>query len=179
MAVADLFHHLHIEECPLMNPLRFEQSSLLFEQRFPTRELCLDCLNCLFQTRPRHNEMAFRINSEPLEHVVLIACQRIKLTELVDLITPQFDTQPNALVRRMDLNGIAPNPKRSALEIEVVALVEDFDELCENFAPRDPLALLEHEQHAVIRIGRSQAINTGDGCDDHHISALEQGPSRG
>src|SRR5215467_10120743 len=100
-----------------MNPLRFEQSALLFEQCFPTCKLGLDCVNRLFQTRPRHDEMAFRINSEPVEHLVLIACQRIKRAELVYFVTPHFDTKPDAFVRRMDLNGIAANPKCSAFEV--------------------------------------------------------------
>ncbi len=36
VAVADFLDHLHIEQRPLMDTLRFEQSALLFEQEFPS-----------------------------------------------------------------------------------------------------------------------------------------------
>ena len=73
MAVANLFHHLHIEKGSLMNPLRFKQASLLLEQTLPTTKLCLDRFDSLLDARPRHNEMALWIDGEAIEYAQFVA----------------------------------------------------------------------------------------------------------
>ena len=39
---------------------------------------------------------------------------------------------------------------------------------------RDGLALFEHEHHAVVRFGRADAVDAGDGGDDDDVAALEE-----
>ena len=40
---------------------------------------------------------------------------------------------------------------------------------------RSVLALFEHDQHAVIGLGRADAVDAGDGGDDDDVAALEEG----
>src|SRR5260370_29037662 len=134
VAIADFLHHLNIEKCSLMNRLRFQQTALLLEQRFPPAKLSLDRFDGLFQPGPRHDEMAFRINRQPIEHMQFVAGERIERTELVDLIAPQLDSESKTLIRRMHLDRVAANAGCSAPEIEVIPLVQDIDQLCKNVA---------------------------------------------
>ena len=44
---------------------------------------------------------------------------------------------------------------------------------------RDLLPFLQHEQHAVVRLRRTQAVDAAHAGDDHAIAALEQRSGRG
>jgi hypothetical protein len=49
------------------------------------------------------------------------------------------------------------------LEIGVVAVVEDLHQLGDSdLVARDALALFQHEQHAVVGLGRAQAVDAAD-----------------
>ena len=100
--------------------------------------------------------MALRIYRETVEDAQLVAGQRIERAQLIDFVAPELDTEPNIFVCRMDLDRVSAHPKRSALEIEIIPLVENLDQLGEDVAPQNPLALFEHEQHAVIRFRRTK-----------------------
>ena len=39
---------------------------------------------------------------------------------------------------------------------------------------RDGIAFFEHEHHAVVRLGRADAVDAGDGGDDDDVAALEE-----
>ena len=136
VAVADFLDHLHVEQRALMDALRFEQPALLFEQSFPALQFVLDRLNGLLEPRPRHDEVALRINGQTIEHCDFVAGQRIECAELIDFVAPELDAKADVFVSRMDFDRVAAHAKRSALEIEIVALVENLDQLGENVAPR-------------------------------------------
>ena len=156
-----------------MDALRFEQAALLFQQCFPTCKLGLDSLDGLFEARPRHHEMALRIYGKPIEHMPFIAGQGVERAQFIHFVAPQLDSKTDTLVRRMNFNCVATNPKRSASEIQIVALVKNLDELRQDLAARNMLAFFKHEQHAVIRFRRSQAVDTRHGCNDHNIPPLK------
>src|SRR2546426_1664216 len=128
VAVADLLHHFHIEQRSLMHALRFKQAALLLEQCFPSGKLALDRLHSLLDPWPRHDEMTFRINRQAIEHVQFVAGERVECAELVDLITPQLDSESKVFIRRMYLDRVAAHAECSAPEIEVVPLVKNLDE---------------------------------------------------
>ena len=135
MAVANLFHHLHIEKRSLVNPLRFKQASLPFEQRLPTGKLGLDRFDRLLDPRPRHDEMTLGINGKAIEHAQFIAGQRIKRAELINLISPELNSESDVLVCRMHLDRVPADTERAAPEVEVVAFVENLNKLRQNIAP--------------------------------------------
>src|SRR5947208_14767040 len=135
MAVANLFHHLQIEKRSLVDPLRFKQASLPFEQRLPTGKLGLDRFDGLLDPRPRHDEMALGINGEAIEHAQFIAGQRIKRAELINLISPQLNSESDALVCRMHLDRVPADTERSAPDVDVVAFVDTPNKLRKNTPP--------------------------------------------
>ena len=64
--------------------------------------------------------------------------------------------------------------KRAAPEVAVVALVEDVDQPRDDLLARDLLAFFEHQQHAVVGFGRTEAVDAADAGDDDAVAALEQ-----
>jgi hypothetical protein len=82
-------------------------------------------------------------------------------------------------VRGEDLDDVAARAERAAVEVLVVALVEDLDELHEDRAALDLLARLEPEQHVVVRLRAAEAVDAGHARDDDHVVPLEQRARRG
>ena len=80
--------------------------------------------------------------------------------------------------RRIDLDDVAADAEGAAGEVVVVALVLDFDELAQDLVAVDALAALERQHHAVIGLGRAQAVDARDAGDDDDVAALEQRPRR-
>ena len=85
-----------------------------------------------------------------------------------------LDAHGEIVVGRIDFDHVAADAERAAAEI-FAALVLNLDQLAQDRFARDGLALLEHQQHAVIRFGRAEAVDAGDGGDDDDVAALEQG----
>ena len=79
-------------------------------------------------------------------------------------------------VRRIDLDDVAADAERAAAEVVVVALVLDLDQLAEDLLAADPLAALERQQHAVVRLGRAEAVDARHAGDDDDVAALEERP---
>jgi hypothetical protein len=88
------------------------------------------------------------------------------------------DAQRELLVRRVDLDDVAPHPERAAPELVVVALVLDLDELAQDLVALDALPLLERQHQPVVRVGRAQAVDARHAGDDDDIAAFEQRPGR-
>ena len=96
------------------------------------------------------------------------------VTQLVDLVAEQPDAQRRLLVRRIHLDDVAAHAERAAAELVVVALVLDLDELAEDLVAIHPLPALERQQHAVVRLGRAQAVDARHAGDDDDVAALEE-----
>src|SRR5207302_1727867 len=107
-----------------------------------------------------------------------LAGERIERRQLVDVVAEQLDAEPRLLVRRVDLDDVAADAERAAPEIMVVALVLDLDELAQNLVAADPLPALERQQHAVVRLGRAEAVDARHAGDDDDVAALEERPRR-
>ena len=88
-----------------------------------------------------------------------LAGQRVEGNQLVDLVAEQLDTQRLVLVRRIDFDDVAANAEGAAGEVVVVPLVLDFDELAQDLVAVDALAALERQHHAVIGLGRTEAVD--------------------
>src|SRR5687767_10360524 len=105
VAIADFFHHFEIEERPLMDALRFQQPSLVFEQRFPAFEFLLDRLDSTNDSGTRHDEVALGIHGQTLQLARFIASQWIERGKLIDLIAPELDAEANIFVSRKNFDG--------------------------------------------------------------------------
>src|SRR5215471_1544247 len=133
-----------------MNALRFKQPALLLEQHFPASKFRFDGIHRLFNAWARHDEVAFRINSQSVEDFVFVTGKGIERAHLIDFIAPELDSETDVFISRMNFDRIAANAECSPTEIEIVALVKNFDQLRKNLTASDVLAPFEHEQHAVI-----------------------------
>jgi hypothetical protein len=89
-----------------------------------------------------------------------LAGQRIECDELVDLIAEQVDPDRVLFVRGEHLDGVAAHPERAASEIVVVPFVLNLHELSQDLLTPDPLPPRQRQQHPVIRLGRSEAVDT-------------------
>ena len=85
---------------------------------------------------------------------------------------------PVSSYRRVDLDDVAADAEGAAPELEIVALVLDLDQLAQDLLAPDALSALERQQHSVVGLGRTQAVNARDTGDDDDVAALEQGPGR-
>ena len=174
MAVAHGLDHLQVVHGALVNPLRFHQVALLFLFCFPPREFCPDRLDRL---RPRlrlHHVMRLGIDGQA--HILLLhgAEQRIDLRKRFDFVSPQLDAIRHVVVGGENFDHVAAHAKRSAPEVAVGALVENLDQLAGNVLALDLLALLQEKQHAVIRLGRAQAVNATHRSHDQAVAPLKQ-----
>ena len=118
--------------------------------------------------------MGLRIDRQALVGLLHGAEQRIDLREVLDLVAPEFDAVGIVVVGGEHLDDVAANAKSAALEIGVVAFVKDLYELGDNLIARNVLPLFQHEQHAVVGLGRSQTVDATDARNDHAIAALEE-----
>ena len=174
VAVADLANHLEIEHRALVQPLRFEQLPFALELRAPLDQLRLDGLDRLLQPRARRDEVRLRIHRHAIVAAERLAGQRIERHQLVDLVAEEPDAQRRFLVRRIHLDDVAAHAERAAAELVIVALVLDLDELAQDLVAIHPLAALERQQHAVVRLGRAQAVDARHAGDDDDVAALEE-----
>src|SRR5262245_2657595 len=160
VAVADLPNHFQIEHRALVEPLRLEQLPFRFEQAAIPRELLLNRLHRLLGPIARGHEVRLRIDRNLVETTNDLAGQRVEPGELVYLVAKQSDAQRVLFVRRHDLDDVAANAERAAPEFGVVALVLNFNQLAEDLIPPDPLAHLKRQQHPVVRLRRSETVDT-------------------
>ena len=76
--------------------------------------------------------MRLRIDRQPRVLLLDGPEERIDLRQRVDLVAEQLDPIGVLIVRRVDLDDVASHAERPALEVDVVAFVQDLDQ-----PPRD------------------------------------------
>src|SRR6202041_2634761 len=104
------------------------------------------------------------------------AGERIDFANGFDLAAPEFDTNGEIVIGRIDFDRIAANAEGAATEI-FAAFILDFDELAENRFAGDAVSFFEHEHHAVVGLRGADAVDAGDRGDYDDVAALEQGAS--
>jgi hypothetical protein len=75
----------------------------------------------------------------------------------------------------MNLDGVATHAKRAAAQI-LAALVLNLHKAPQQRLARGALAWLDHHQHAVVGLGRTQTVDAGDRRYDDHVAPLEDRP---
>ncbi len=94
----------------------------------------------------------------------------------VHLVAKELDAQALVLRRRRkDLHHVAPHPEGPAVKVGIVSLVLDLHQLLQDGLAPDLHAFFQIQQHAVVHLGRAQAINAGDRRHDDDVIPLEQG----
>ena len=100
--------------------------------------------------------------------------ERIDLGERVDLVAEELDAVGVFVVGGVDLDDVAADAEGAAAEVDVVAVVEDFDQAAGDVFALDLLAAFEQQQHAVVGLGRAEAVDAADGGDDDAVAAFEE-----
>ena len=118
--------------------------------------------------------MRLGIDGEPQIGLLHLAGERIDLLQRFDLIAPQADAIGEIVVGGEYFDDVAADTERPALEIALIALIEDVDQARGDLLPRDLLPLFEHQQHSVVGFRRSQAVDATDARDDDAVAALKQ-----
>ena len=174
-AGAGRFHHFQIVDRALLEPLRFEQAAGGIELVEALAQLHLDAGDRLQQCRPRRHIVRVGVDFDEFQLVGLLAGERIELLDRFDFVAEQRHA-PGAIliVRGENLDRIAADPERAAIEIAGGALVLQCDQVGQQCALIEPLALLERERHRRISLDRADAVDAGHRSDDDHIVALEQ-----
>ena len=178
VAVADLPDHLEIEHRALVQPLRLEHPSLVLEEVAALGQLGLDRLGGVLEPIAGGDEVRLRVDGDALVAAQRLAGDRIEGGQLVHLVAEQPDPHRRLVVGRVHLDDVAAHPEGATPELEVVAFVEDFDQLAQQVVARGALALFERQHQAVVGLGRAQAVDAADAGDDDDVAALEQRPRR-
>ena len=135
--------HLQIEVGALLQPLRFQQFALGDQLLQPLGKLVTDRLGRLLERRAGRHIVAVGVDLHIVEARDLLAGQRVKLDDLLDLVAEEDDAPGRVLiVGREDFEIVAAHPEIAAVEGSIVALVLERDELAHDLGLIDALALL-------------------------------------
>ncbi len=123
--------------------------------------------------------VGFGVDGEAAVALLDGAEEGVDLGEGIDFVAEELDAEGGLVVGGVDLDDVAADAKGSAAEVDVVALVEDFDEAAGDVFALDALTFFEQEEHAVVGFGAAEAVDAGDGGDDDGVAALEEGAGGG
>ena len=174
VAVSDRLDHFQVIHRALVHALRFHHSALLFQFRFPPGQLFANGLNRAGSGFRLHNIMSLRIDRQA--HIFLLHCakQRIDLRERLDFVSPEFHAVGHVVVSGKNLDYVSAHTVRSAAELAVGTLVENFNELAGDVLALDLLALFQEQQHSVIGFRRAQAVDAAHRSDNQAVAAFEK-----
>ena len=105
--------------------------------------------------------------------------ERIDLRERVHFIAEQLDTICVVIIRGKNFDYIATNTKGPALKVTIVAFIENLHQFAENVLALDLLPFFQEEQHAVISLRRSQAVDAAYRSDNNAVAPLKERPRGG
>ncbi len=140
----------------------------------------LDALDRLQKGRARRDVMRIGIDLDEFEILRLFAGQRIEFGNRFDRIAKEADA-PGAVfvVGREKLDRIAAHTKHAARKIAGRSLILQGDQIRDELALIDLLAVLHGEGHRRIGLDRTDAIDAGDRSDDDDVVAFKQRARRG
>ena len=174
MAVADLLHHLQIEHRPLPEPLCLDQLALPDQFRMPQFQFLADRSHCCFFGARGHDVVRLGVDRQALISLLDLAQQRIDLRQAFHLVAPEFDPVSKVVVGGEEFDYIAAHPERATPEVAVIAFVENIHQFGYDLLARYLLALLQHQQHAIVSLRRTQPVDAANARHDDAVPAFEQ-----
>ena len=175
VAEAELAHHLEVVLRALADPVRLEHPPLVLEQRHLLLELVLDLVLRALDRRLRGHVLRRREDGDRVELREDLAGERVEVRDLLDLVAEHRDPVGGLGVRRLDLDHVALDPEAAAAEQRVVADVLDVDQLPQHHVAIVLLADGEEDDALLVLLRRAEAVDAGDGGDDHRVAALRAG----
>ena len=145
----------------------------------PPFQLLLDAGDRLQQRRARRHIVRVGVDLDQFQLVGLLPGERIEFVDRINLVAEQQDA-PGAVfvVGGKDLDDVAAHAERAAIEVAGAALVLQRDEIGDELALVDALALLEGERHGRIGLDRTDAVDARHRRHDDDVVALEQSARR-
>ena len=175
VAVAELAQHLHVEERALLQPLRLQQAIAPAQERQPLAQLLLHRLQRAVELLGRRHVVAGRVDVDLAQPVLHLPAQRIHAVDGVDRVAEQLDADRRGLlVGREHLDHVAAHAERPPVEVVVVALVLHRDEPTDDRVAVDDVALPHRHVHALVGLGRADAVDAGDRGHHDHVAPLQQ-----
>src|SRR6185437_9169459 len=141
----------------------------------PPIQFLVDALDFALFLLRGHHVVRLRVDRDAADFLSCADCagERINLADHFHLIAPHFDAKGVIVVWWIDFDHVAAHAEGSAAQV-LRTVILDFHEFAQDGFARDGLALLDHQQHAVVRLGRAKAINARDRCHDYHVAPLEE-----
>ena len=101
--------------------------------------------------------------------------QRIEDLEPLDLVVGERDAdRVLGVLRREHVDHVAADAERSALEVELAALVLHHDQPRDDLALGELLLVAQVQDHAVVLARVADAVDCRHRRDDHAVAPLEQ-----
>ncbi len=114
------------------------------------------------------------MHSREYEHLLHgrqgIAGRRVHQVYRLDLIAEELDLIAELLVGRVNVQRVAPDAKRAAFEVHIIAVVPKADELSQQFVAVQDLADSQGDDHLLVLARRAQAEDARYAGDDHHVA---------
>ncbi len=128
VAVADGLDHFEVEAGALVDALGLDDAAFLFELGFPVGELGEDVVDGGVFAVGRDDVVALGVDGEAGVLLLDGAEEGVDLREGLDFVAEELDAEGVFVVGGVDLDDVAADAEGAAAEVDVVALVEDFDE---------------------------------------------------
>ena len=122
-----------------MDALRLDDAAFFFELGFPLGEFCEDVVDGLVCLRSGGDDVV-ALGVDGKARVLLLdgAEERGRSGRGgLDLVAEELDAEGVFVVGGVDLDDVAADAEGAAAEVDVVALVEDFDEAARDVLPFD------------------------------------------
>ena len=101
--------------------------------------------------------------------------QRIEQLKRFNLVVKQLNPQGQfGMLCRKNINGVAANPEMPAGELNVIALVLHADQLGDQIALAQLIALANDQHHLVVVRWVADTVDAGDRGHDHRVTTLQQ-----
>ena len=137
------FDHLEVETGALVDALGLDEPAFVLELGFPVGELGDDGVDGAGLAVGRNDVVRLGVDGQARELLLDGAEERVDFGEAVDLIAEELDAEGVVVVGGVDLDDVAADAEGAAAEVDVVALVEDFDEAASDVLTLELLALFE------------------------------------
>ena len=173
LAHADFLQHFHIIVGALLDALGFQQFAFLGEFLHLLLHLDGNLGKALFHLFRPNDIMAGREDSDMAHHVLVLAGQRVKLNDTVDLITEKlYPDGKFIVVGQVDVHCVTLDTELVADKVHVVALILQFDQAAAKFVPLHLHAGTQADNHAAVIDRVAQGVDAGNTGNDDDVAPL-------
>src|SRR5258706_126790 len=182
-----LYENLGIDQARWANDLLHDLTAGFFKFVFARRrgdeddllqhlrvQLVLDRLDGRLDAVFRHHVVDGGVDEDLVLAAQELAGQRVDHVDVADLIAEEFDAIGELFVRRLQLNHVAANAERAALEVDIIARVLEVDQLSEHLVAIRFHAFADRQHASLVFDRRAEPENAAYRRDEQHVIAADQ-----